>query len=300
MKIGVIGLGKLGLCLASVLGSKYKVRGIDKNKHVISEINGGRCPIKEKNLTKWLKRANLGVSTEYSTLSDCKVIFCIVPTPSQKKGGFSNKYVLSAIKSAKPHIKACKLFVIVSTVMPGSCDKFKGLLGINVCYSPLLVAIGEVIDGLINPDLYFIGGKDRGLLKRIYKTIAPTIPIHKMSLVETEIAKISLNVYITTKISFANTLGLIAKKYNVDVNKITNALGTDKRIGKKYFNAGGAYGGPCFPRDNVAFSNFAGKIPNYAKLTDKINIHIAKKVGYFDKRKEYQNILGKDRWKKWK
>ncbi|MEM5830901.1 MAG: hypothetical protein QXO40_01725 [Candidatus Aenigmatarchaeota archaeon] len=80
----------------------------------------------------------------------------------------------------------------------------------------------------------------------------------RMSIVSAEITKIAINSYITTKISFANMLGNICEKIpGAEIDKITEAMGADKRIGKYYLRYGTAYGGPCFPRDNKAFNHFA-------------------------------------------
>ena len=79
-----------------------------------------------------------------------------------------------------------------------------------------------------------------------------------MSIINAEIAKISLNCYITMKISFANLLGNMCEEVNHgDADKITAAIGTDRRIGTGYFKSGLSFGGTCFPRDTRAFIAFA-------------------------------------------
>src|SRR5260221_12891303 len=71
-----------------------------------------------------------------------------------------------------------------------------------------------------------------------------------MSITSAELAKISVNSYITMKISFTNQLRMIAEQYaDTDIHKILEAIGSDSRIGNKYLRAGLSYGGPCFPRD---------------------------------------------------
>ena len=72
-----------------------------------------------------------------------------------------------------------------------------------------------------------------------------------MSIISAELTKISVNSYITMKISFTNQLRMIAERFpKADINMILDAIGTDTRIGKKYLRAGLSFGGPCFPRDN--------------------------------------------------
>jgi UDPglucose 6-dehydrogenase len=96
-----------------------------------------------------------------------------------------------------------------------------------------------------------------------------------MNIVNAEIAKLSVNTFITTKISFANMLARICEalpEANVDV--VTSALGLDTRIGGKYLKGAVSYGGPCFPRDNLALAALArnlGVPAELAQATDHFN-----------------------------
>src|SRR5204863_5078572 len=86
---------------------------------------------------------------------------------------------------------------------------------------------------------------------------------------------ISVNSYITMKISFTNQLRMIAEQFpKADTNMILDAIGTDTRIGQKYLRAGLSYGGPCFPRDNrlLAFTaRQAGLQAPLAEASDRVN-----------------------------
>ena len=78
-----------------------------------------------------------------------------------------------------------------------------------------------------------------------------------MNFVNAEVAKLSVNAFITTKISFANMLARLCEKLpGASVDVVTSALGLDSRIGAKYLKGAVSYGGPCFPRDNLALSAF--------------------------------------------
>lgn len=293
-KCGVIGLGKLGLCLASVLGSKYKTVGLDINNELIKQLNDYKknglldFPSKERYLVNWFKQADLTVSSDYSSLNDCDVVFCIVPTPSTKNGSFSNEYIINSIQSAKPYLVNCKIFVVVSTVSPGSCVELAKLFNdslIKLCYNPEFIALGNVIDGLTRPDFILIGEPDKAsgdILEDIYNNLT-SAKIKRMDILSAEIAKLALNSYLTVKISFANVLGELCELRGGDVDKITDALGCDSRIGVKYFKNGCGYGGPCLRRDNSALLRFIIGTPgifhkndsllNYCELTDLINKH---------------------------
>lgn len=96
-----------------------------------------------------------------------------------------------------------------------------------------------------------------------------------MNLISSELAKIALNAFITTKISMANTFAMMCNNIEgCNVDDITNFLGLDKRIGRKYLKGGLGFGGPCFPRDSVAFSivaKNAGVVAPLQEGTDLIN-----------------------------
>jgi UDP-glucose 6-dehydrogenase len=77
-----------------------------------------------------------------------------------------------------------------------------------------------------------------------------------MSHIEAEVAKLALNSFITTKISFANMVGDALRKLGRGSEKVLDFIGSDPRIGTKCLKFGWGYGGPCFPRDNRAFCTF--------------------------------------------
>lgn len=288
MKCGVIGLGKLGYCLAAVLNSKYDTVGIDVLKNPLppkepglNELLYGVQNISDFGISgSYPSSGKLKTTTDYSALEDCTDVFCLVPTPSTSDGDFDNIYLFEAMGSARPYLDG-KNLNIVSTVMPGTTRLIQSTFpNTEICYNPEFIALGNVVKGITNPDFVLIGESSRkggGNLEEIYAEISPGAPVHRMNYESAEIAKIALNSYCTMKISFANSLEEICRNNGADINKVTDAIGTDKRIGKKYLKAGGAYGGPCFPRDNRAFGIVAKGVPNYSDLTDSINEHQTEK-----------------------
>jgi len=198
------------------------------------------------------------------------VTFFIPPSPSLADGSFSNEFLLKAMqpvaRAMRDAGKKKHLFVCSSTTTPGAVEavlipmlerELAGICGqdFGVCYNPEFIALGDVINGLLEPDLVLIGESDPqsgAALEQLYKKYNRNSPrIARMSIVSAELTKISLNSYITMKISFTNQLRLIAARHpNADIHAILDALGSDSRIGKKYLRAGLSYGGPCFPRDN--------------------------------------------------
>ncbi|MBI2085885.1 UDP-glucose/GDP-mannose dehydrogenase family protein [Candidatus Daviesbacteria bacterium] len=288
MNISVIGLGKLGLPLAATIASKgHLVYGVDINKEVINNLKKGKTFLNEPGLSKLLKKFRKSIiATENieEAVLNSNITFIITPTPSMANGYFSNKFVTPVAKEIAKALKVKKgyhLVVLVSTVMPNSTDKIKKVLekysgkicgrDFGVCYNPEFIALGSVIYNLLNPDFILIGESDQkagDILEKFHKKYCNNKPkFARMNFSNAELTKISVNTYITTKISYANMLTEICEKLpggNVDV--VTSALGLDSRIGRKYLKGGPAFGGPCFPRDNAAFISLAKR--------SKANFHI--------------------------
>ncbi|MDH3288399.1 MAG: nucleotide sugar dehydrogenase [Betaproteobacteria bacterium] len=304
MKVSVVGLGKLGSPLAAVLASKgHKVIGVDVNAEYVRLLASGKAPVQEPQLQEFIDagKGHLKATTSFEeAVLGSDIAFIIVPTPSDKNGVFTNKNVLAAIHEIGKALRKKNSYYIVniiSTVMPGSTggeirealEKSSGKrvgTDLGLCYNPEFIALGSVIKDLLNPDFILIGESDPragDMLEAIYKTSCDNTPrMARMNFVNAELTKISVNTYVTTKISYANMLSEICDRLpSADVNVVTSAIGLDSRIGTKYLKGATAYGGPCFPRDNVAFGVLAESIgarPDIARATDEINRYQADRV----------------------
>ena len=299
MKTSVIGLGKLGAPLAAVLAAKgHDVVGVDVNPDFVRALASGKAPVDEPGLQQLLERSagRISATDDYEVaVLKSDISFVIVPTPSDSQGGFSNKYVLSAVTAIGHALRKKRDYHVVnitSTVMPGSTggeirQALEAASGrevgatLGLCYNPEFVALGSVVRDMLFPDMILIGESDPRaglLLEEIYRsTCENKPPVRRMNLVNAEITKISVNTYVTTKISYANMLADICERLpGADVEVVTGALGMDSRIGPKYLKGALGYGGPCFPRDNVAFGHLAralGARADLAEATDRLNRH---------------------------
>ncbi len=296
-KVSVVGLGKLGVCLAVCLARRgFEVFGTDSDLRVCELLKQKKSQVREPRLTELLEQYGHKITLSNSAdkiVSESDISFIILPTPSTPDGSFSNAFLVNALKVLAQALKkkdGYHLFVIVSTVSPLSVEKElipvleahsgkKAHKEFGICYSPEFIALGDVINGILNPDMILIGEGDKkagDVLEGIYRQLSENnAPFARMNIVSAEIMKISLNAYITMKLSYVNTLGNICDRIGgADVDSITGALGLDRRISPKYLRYGPAFGGPCFPRDNRAFQHFARQVGIEAPLseaTDKVN-----------------------------
>jgi UDPglucose 6-dehydrogenase len=295
--VSVCGLGRLGACIAATVAARgFDVVGIDVDPDKVSKINDGMAPVEEPYLAETIRagHSRLHATLDARKAASTDVTFFIPPTPSLPDGSFSNEFLLNAMQPVARAVKEARkkkhLFVCSSTTTPGAVDtvlipmlerEIGGRCGVEfgVCYNPEFIALGNVINGLLEPDLVLIGQSDQesgALLERFYKAYnRNSPPIARMSIVSAELMKISLNSYITMKVSFTNQVRLIAARHpQADIHAILDALGSDSRVGKKYLRAGLSYGGPCFPRDNRMLAWTARQVgvdAPLAEATDRIN-----------------------------
>jgi UDPglucose 6-dehydrogenase len=299
LKLSIIGLGKLGSPLAAVMAKNgFEVIGLDLNDKLVNALNAGRAPVMEPRLQEFIdqSKGRLRATTDYrDTVLNSDISFIIVPTPSGPDGFFTNKYVVAAVESIGAALRAkpqYHLIVVTSTVMPGSTDcEIREALErasgrrvgetVGLCYNPEFIALGSVIDDLLAPDFILIGESDERagkLLADIYaQTCDNNPPVRRMNFVNAELCKISVNTFVTTKISYANMLAAMCDNLEgADVDVVTEAVGSDTRIGTKYLRGAIGYGGPCFPRDNKAFAAVGRRLGvrcDIAEATDRINDH---------------------------
>jgi len=296
-RISVVGLGKLGACMAACIASKgHSVIGVDLSPVTIRLVNSGQPPVIEPGLGERMAEARGRLSATDDSdeaIRKSEITFIVVPTPSENQGGFSLRHVQEAalgIGRALRKKSTYHLVVLTSTVLPGSSEY--GVLpvieresgkrcgeGFGFCYGPEFIALGSVIRDFLNPDFVLVGESDNSagdLLAGFYQSICDNHPpIARMSLVNAELTKISINTFVTMKITFANMLAAICEQLpGGDIDQVTAGLGLDSRIGPRYLKGALGYGGPCFPRDNLALAYLArqlGQSAPLAEATDEYN-----------------------------
>ncbi len=287
--VSVIGLGKLGAPMAAALALRgMRVIGVDADAAKVEAFQHARPPVFEPGLAETLAAAGGRLTATQNVedaVRDSDITFIVVATPAETDGSFSLRYVLpvcEAIGRALASKRGFHVVALTSTVMPGAtggavrhaleqASRKRAGIDFGLCYNPEFIALGSVIRDFLNPDLLLIGESDErsgALLESVYKSVCENRPaIAHMNLVNAEIAKLSVNTFVTTKISFANMLARLCEKVpGASVDVVTSAIGLDSRIGGKYLKGAISYGGPCFPRDNLALIALAERLGASAHL----------------------------------
>ncbi len=276
MNIAVVGLGKLGSSLLVAIASRgFDVWGVDLNKDTVDALLKQRAPVEEAGLQELLSDERVYKQIHITDLAravkKADIIFVVVPTPSLKDGSFCAKAVHHVVEEIGCYLASdhYRTVVLVSTVMPGQTHEevARTLRRVSpvstehygVCYNPEFIALGSVIHDLLNPDFVLVGSnfvEPAKVLQEFYARFCLNQPpVVSMSLINAELTKLSLNCFVTMKICYANMLAELCEKTpGANVDTVTRAIGLDKRIGPLYLKGGTAFGGPCFPRDNLAMA----------------------------------------------
>ncbi len=267
-KILVIGLGKLGLPMATAYQEAgHYVWGYDIDSQASQkarEAGIGTVAIFDEEIQ------------DLSSLSKVRAIdasLLIVPTPSRSNNMFDPSYVHEAIEKIAYALRGGSkyhLVVVKSTLMPGQMKEISEKLyttskrderTLGVAYSPEFIALDDnIVRQMRDPNVVLIGAEDNESRERcldLYHSVIDQeirlytkTTYHTMNFINAEIAKLALNVAITQKIAYANSIATLCESFvGGNVDKVLTLVGSDPRIGDKCLRAGTPFGGPCFPRD---------------------------------------------------
>jgi len=304
MKVGIIGLGFVGLSLASVLGSKnYSTLGFDSDKKKLFNIKNGKPPFYEPQLEETLNLAlKKGLEITDSVLAiveNCQIIFVTVGTPQSDDGSINLSMIKSVVGEIGKYLRNTKnkpIIVIKSTVVPGTAldvllpiliRKSRKKIGKNfgLITNPEFLRESVAINDTINPHTIVLGGaKDRFMstLRGFYKNLHKNIPIIITNNQTAEMIKYTNNSFLATKISFINQISNICQLIpGANVEEVAKTIGLDPRIGHLFLNAGPGYGGSCLPKDIAAMINFSkrlGMVPILLDAVKEVNDYQLKHV----------------------
>jgi len=269
-RVGVIGLG-VGYALACCLAEAgYQTVGIDIKPEVVAK------PRMDPSVSRLLNydaqhrkniSSHLELSTDYETLSQCDHVTMCVSTGDEKKLVLG--HVEAAVDSSCRVMKQGAIMIVYSTMPFGSSKKIKHIIETNglrcdedirYVHVPLMIAQGTTADDFVNPPFVAFGSYSRPsgeAALRFYKEFIASSSIWRkqfpsmfVTTPETaELAKLTANAFLSTKMSFANMTDTLCKKLGVNSGELLSIVGADWRIGTKMLRPGFAWGGNCFPRD---------------------------------------------------
>jgi UDPglucose 6-dehydrogenase len=267
----VLGTGYLGathaVCMAE-LG--YDVVGLDVDADKVAKLSAGEVPFFEPGLPELLRKAldsgRLRFTTSYSDVAaSADVHFVCVGTPQRKDGYAADlSYVESAFSTLAPLLTRPALVVGKSTVPAGTAERMAALVadlapgdGVEVAWNPEFLREGFAVEDTLHPDRLVFGVRSEQAEATLRAAFRPVLdagtPVVVTDFATAELVKVAANSFLATKISFINAMAEVCEVVHADVTKLSEALGYDDRIGKRFLHAGLGFGGGCLPKDIRAF-----------------------------------------------
>lgn len=274
MKIGFIGLGKLGLPCAEAMASKYSVAGFDIYERQSDSVQ--ICSTMEEAVTG-KDIIFIAVQTPHDKLYDGSL-----PTSHLPNKDFDYSIARAVLTEVNQYVNQNQLVVLISTVLPGTTRRELRpcITNARFIYNPYLIAMGSVAWDMVNPEMVIIGTEDGSetgdakILRDFYTPLMQNDPRYAIGTWdEAEAIKIFYNTFISAKIGIVNMIQDVAMKNgNMNVDVVTDALANAnlRIISKKYMKAGMGDGGPCHPRDNIALRFMADRLDLGYDLFDAI------------------------------
>ena len=282
MKIGVIGIGFVGLPLAAAFAQMgNEVWCLDLNKEKIEGLKNGILPIDEKGLEEQvengMKHKLLHFTTDYDeTLGNSEIIFVAVGTPPGDDGSADLRYVESVAHEIGKRMKHPLIVADKSTVPVGTADKVKSIIQeeldqrgekieFHVVSNPEFMAEGRAVEDMMKPSRVVVGTDSVEVAEKLHQLYKPFMMsggdrfIH-VGVHEAELIKYASNTVLAEKISYINTMAAVCDVIGGDVKQIARGMGADPRIGSKFLYSSCGYGGSCFPKDVKALIRFAETI----------------------------------------
>lgn len=281
MKVAVFGLGFVGLTTALGFAEKgFCVRGYDINGERCAAIAGGTVPFFEPGLDEALAH-NLGktftvAASAAEAAAGSDICFFCVGTPGLADGSADITHLLAAMDSAVGAVAPACVFVVKSTVPPGTLKERVApyMRGKGWAYplasNPEFLREGMCWEDFMHPDRVVCGVLDDGAKTALVKLYAPfEAPIHFVAPNTAEFIKYLSNSLLATLISYSNEMALVADAIgDIEIAKAFHILHQDKRLANAgintYIYPGCGYGGYCLPKDTAALQAAAqhkGMVP---------------------------------------
>jgi UDPglucose 6-dehydrogenase len=286
MKISVIGTGYVGLVAGACFAETgNQVICVDKDAAKIRRLNKGEIPIFEPGLEEIVRRNRQEKRLTFTrSLADAvkksEVVFIAVGTPTGEDGSADLKYVLAAAVEIAQALNGYKVIVDKSTVPVGTAELVRQAMAKHtkhpfaVVSNPEFLKEGAAIEDFLKPDRVVIGTDDpkaAEVMRELYRPFTRTgAPIMVMDPVSAELSKYAANAMLATRISFMNEIANVCEIFGADVDRVRQAIASDKRIGPAFLFPGCGYGGSCFPKDVKAIIQFSAARKYKFRILDSV------------------------------
>jgi len=262
----VLGLGYVGCVTAACLAELgHSVIGVDRDGSKVKNITEGHAPFYEPGLEalveSGVRSGNLRATTDAGDpLRDADIVMACVGTPSERNGNLGLDQLKRAVEQIAASVagRSKPLTVAIrSTVFPGTCEEvvipaLAKSPHVTVVSNPEFLREGSAVRDFREPSLVVVGGSDPAAVRKVAALYdALGVEARLVSLRTAEMIKYACNAFHAVKISFANEVGALSAKLNIDAQEVMTTLCHDTRlnISAAYLKPGFAFGGSCLPKD---------------------------------------------------
>lgn len=264
MNVAIIGAGYVGLVTGAGLANLgHVVRIGERDAKRVDLLRTGGVPIYEQGLPDLLKRAIERETITFHTsnseaIAGADLVFLCLPTPESPDGRADLTFVHAVVDELANEVGDDTLFVIKSTVPPGTAASLRKRLAdlgsaARVVSHPEFLREGKAVDDFMEPDRIVVGAYDEADAERVaalYRSLDTEVVITDPT--SSEMIKYANNAYLAARLTFANALANVCEAVGADVVDVIHGIGLDHRIGPHFLQPGPGYGGSCFPKDTAA------------------------------------------------
>jgi UDPglucose 6-dehydrogenase len=267
--VAIIGAGYVGLVTGAGLANiGHRVRLGEASRARVELLEAGEVPIYEQGLPELLTRATERGAISFHTsnveaVAGAPLVFLCLPTPEGPDGRADLTYIHSVIDELATEVDESSIFVIKSTVPPGTVASLRKRLadrgsGARMVSHPEFLREGKAVDDFMEPDRIVIGAydpSDAETVASLYRDIDTEVVVTDPT--SAEMIKYASNSYLAARLTFVNTLANVCEAVGADVLDVIQGMGLDHRIGPHFLQPGPGYGGSCFPKDTAALIGVA-------------------------------------------
>jgi UDPglucose 6-dehydrogenase len=286
MDVAVIGTGYVGLVAGTCLAELgHQVTCVDTNAEKVRILERGGLPIYEPGLEEMvpsnLAAGRLSFTTDLATaMTRAEVVFIAVGTPPGEDGAADLQHVEAVARSIGDLLDSYKVLVVKSTVPVGTCERVRDLVSertdvpFDVVSNPEFLREGVAVRDFMAPDRIVVGvatERSREAMARLYAPLVEAgSPLVTMDVRSSELTKYAANAMLATRISFANEMANLCARVGADIEHVRKGMGSDRRIGPHFLQAGVGYGGSCFPKDVKALVRTAAAHDLSLRILDAV------------------------------
>ena len=266
MRVTVVGLGYVGLVTGACLADwGHEVVGVDADPRRLNALRDGRMPFHEPRLPELVAdgvaSGRLSFSSDLPAASAAADIVVVAVGTHDGNGGWQTDTVRGALADIVPAMHEGATLVVRSTLPPDFIRQLPAIVAgrrhaagredVPVMLNPEFTREGRAVRDYQEPDRIVFGivsdpaGRGEAALREMYRSA--TAPVVVMGAIDAAITKLGANLFLATKISFANELAEICDAFGADVATVVDGMSYDSRIGGAFLRAGVGFGGSCLP-----------------------------------------------------